>query len=171
MTRIVGAAALWCLLLCWSAAANADAREDEAKALRDEIVLSAPTCARGVAGCLGEDACKQAVEAIADYQFGLNDPSTHKDAVGGWRRFVVAKASNADCMRGLLKKDLYCRAVNLVKKFDPHLNCPSSGRPTGTCWVNNEDDSFNPVPIDAPGDKWVGNDDRLDWTQGCKFVD
>ena len=171
MRTLVGVATIFCLSLGSIAGARADAREDEAKALRDEIVLSAPSCVKRVDGCLGEDACKGALAAIADYQFGLNDPSAQKDAVGGWRRFIIAKASNADCMRGLLKKELYCRAVNLVKKFDPHLNCPSSGRSNGSCWVNGEDAAFNPVPIDTPGDKWVGNDDRLDWTQGCKFAE
>jgi hypothetical protein len=74
-------------------------------------------------------------------------------------------------MRGLLKKDLYCRAVNLVKKFDPHMNCPSSGRSNGSCWVNGEATEFKAEPIDTLADRLVGNDDRLDWTQGCKFAE
>lgn len=170
MKAAIGLITIVCLSFGLAPGAKADAREDEAKTLRDEIVLTAPSCAKRVDGCLGEDACKAALEAIADYQLSLNDPSTQKDAVAGWRRFVVAKTSNASCMRGLLKKDLYCRAVNLVKKFDPHLNCPSSGGTNGSCWVNRDDAEWKAEPIDVPGDKLVGGD-RLDWTQGCKIAE
>jgi hypothetical protein len=166
----LGLAAIVCLLFGSATGASADTREDEAKALRDEIVLSAVSCVKRIEGCFSKDLCQQALAAIADYQLGLNDPSTQRDAVGGWRRFVVANVSDAGCMRGLLKKDLYCRAVNLVKKFDPHMNCPSAGGTNGSCWVNGDDGEWKAEPIDVPADKLVGGD-RLDWTQGCKFTE
>lgn len=169
MRIVTGAMTVVCLSFNFAAGVHADAREDEAKALRDEIVLTAPSCGKRVDGC-SEDGCKSAVEAIADYQLGLSDPVTQKDAVAGWRRFVVARNSNAGCMRALLKKDLYCRSVTLVKKFDPHVNCPASGGTNGSCWVNRDDAEWKEEPIDTPSDKLVGGD-RLDWTQGCMFAE
>ena len=74
-------------------------------------------------------------------------------------------------MRELLNKDLYCRTVNLVKKFDPHLNCPSSGGTNGTCWVNASNGEWKQEPIDTPSDWFTGKHLRIDWTQGCKFTE
>jgi hypothetical protein len=166
--------AVICVAFFGSVEAKADTRRDEAKALRDEIALSGVSCkVRPYASCFNDIACNTTLDALTDYQLGLNDPATQGDAVGQWRRFVGAKLSNAECMRGLLRKDLYCRAVNLVKKFDPHLHCPASGKSNGSCWVNEEDDVFRPVPVppDALVEKLAGKERPYDWTQGCKFVD
>lgn len=151
------------------ASASAGTREEEAAALRDEIVLAAPSCTKSLSDCAGQEGCRSALEALTDYELGLSDPSTQKDAVAAWRRFVVAKNSNAACMRALLNKDLYCRTVNLVKKFDPHQNCPSSGGTHGSCWVNQNDAEWKGEEIDSLRDRLIDSD-RLDWTQGCKIA-
>lgn len=164
MRRTVGLLAIMCLSLGLIARTTAEPREDEATALRGEIVLSALTCKKRVENCGNEDFCKGVLEAVNDFQLGLSDPATQKDAVGKWRRFVVSNLSNARCMRRLLRKDMYCRAVNLVKAFDPHLNCPATGGTNGTCWVNRDDGEWKAEPIDIPADE-------QDWTQGCKLAD
>lgn len=57
----------------------------------------------------------------------------------------------------MLGKEMYCKTVNLVAKFDPHRNCPEPGRENATCWVNRSFDR-----------EWYSMPNEEDeWTQRC----
>lgn len=162
MRMAVGFVASQCLLFGMAGSAHADAREDQAKEVRDEIALRKIECHSvyfGANTCGKGNVCEETLEAIRDYQVDLNEPDRQKSAVQKWWRFVSGEQVNASCMRVLLSTDTYCKAVNLVKAFDPHTNCPASGGTTGTCWINQD------------VSEWRSDRDDRDWIQGCQFAE
>ncbi|MCE9523614.1 MAG: hypothetical protein K8S25_14435 [Alphaproteobacteria bacterium] len=145
-----------CAVLMSFATALADPREDKANELRDEILRRPLSCdAENYSRfssdyCFSREVCKETVAEISEYQDRLSYPESQRKAVGDWRRYVMAYPANKNCMKAVLGPSNYCKAVNLVKAFDPHLNCPSGGGTNGSCWVNQEQE---------------------EWAEGCKFED
>src|SRR5262245_11522335 len=85
-----------CLTVVGVAPAFADAREDAAKELREEMaVRTYPNCwapsytARGPCGDTG--ACQAAKDAINSLQTDLGDPATQKDGAYRWFRYVNSR--------------------------------------------------------------------------------
>jgi hypothetical protein len=145
-------------------AAHAGPREDLANEVRDEIVTRRMSCVTEYGQrdpCGHRNSCNEAMAAIGDFQVDLADPSTQKRAVYKWWRFVSGTRMDAGCMRALLSTSTYCKAVNLVNKFDPHTNCPSGGGTNASCWVN-RDWEINPLLLKG---------EEIDWLQSCELSD
>jgi len=104
--------------------------------------------------------CWATMDAITDFQLALGDPETQKSGVYKWWRFVSNDVSRASCMREMLSGGTYCKAVNLVNKFDPHTKCPSDGGTNATCWVNPEKEQ-SPLLF--------GNEEG-DWLKNCELT-
>jgi hypothetical protein len=139
-------------------------KEDQANEVRDEIAVRHMTCIRGYGsnGACGADdnGCNETLTQLRDFQVDLADPTAHKRAVYRWWRYVSG-AFNAGCMRALMSTNTYCKAVRLVKAFDPHTNCPSGGGTNATCWVN-ADYETGPLLQQA---------DKTDWMQSCPLTE
>lgn len=74
-----------------------------------------------------------------------------------WWEGYINLGPDADTAPLMLGKEMYCKTVNLVAKFDPHRNCPEPGRENATCWVNRSFDR-----------EWYSMPNEEDeWTQRC----
>lgn len=155
------AAAFW-LALNGIVGAHADPRDDLATELRDEISTRRVTCdteygVRDV--CRHRNGCNETLQAISDFRIDLAIPDAHKQAVYRWWRYVTGSQFKSNCMRALLSQTTYCKAVNLVNKYDPHANCPSEGGTNATCWVNRD---WERDPLLLPHEEG-------DWFQSCEL--
>ncbi len=145
--------------------AYADAREDLAKEVHEEVSKRHITCVIteyfGTNACssfrkLKEGLCDETTEALADFKSELLNADTQKRAVYRWWKFVSGAQEQADCMSKLISSETYCKAVNLVAKFDPRRNCPSDGTLNSTCWLNPNKRDWTLLPSE-----------QSDWTQRC----
>lgn len=168
MKRIIACMVAASMPLALAAGALADAREDLAKEVHEELLKSNMKCVTGSIyvkdACGGgpgsRQFCEEANERITDLKADLLNADTQKRAIYYWWKFVSSTSEpwRAYCMRRLLGNQTYCKTVNLAAKFDPHRNCPEPGRTNSTCWLNrNFGSDFHLLP-----------DKETDWTQECK---
>lgn len=155
------------LPLAFAAGARADAREDLVNEVHEEVSKRNFRCSvveyftSNVCGGIGEnerDMCNQTMEAITDFKSELLSASTRKRAVYRWWQFVSGDQERSDCMRKLIGKETYCKAVNVAAAYDPHRNCPDAGRSNSTCWLNR----------DFERGWYLFPTEEDDWTQRCK---
>lgn len=142
--------------------ARADAREDQAKEVRDEIATQRmDSCSVGYgvrAPCGSKDVCAKVKEVITSFQTDMDSPETQKGAVYRMFRFLSRDTSEAACVRELVSTNTYCKIVALVQAFDPHQNCPSEGGTNATCWFNR---AWETSPLLLKGEE-------IDWYQSCR---
>lgn len=160
--RLRACAAVLLAFAC-AAFARADARDDLAKEVHEEISERRITCvAEADDPCerfheFRDGLCEQTTDALADYKAELSNADTRKRAVYRWWKWVSGPREQAECMNALIGKDAYCKAVNLAVQMDPHRNCPDAGETNSTCWLNrNFERSWHLFPREAE-----------DWTQRC----
>lgn len=143
----------------------ADPRDELAQEIKSEIVTQRYECFEpsymSRQPCGTNTVCHPTVDAITDFQLGLGDPETQKSAVYKWWRFVSGSLAKSSCMQELLSGGTYCKAVNLVNKFDPHTKCPTEGGTSATCWVNREWER-SPLLLGA---------EEGDWLQKCELTE
>ena len=160
MNLIVAGAAAALVTLACTAGAMADAREDFAKEVLDEISTQHLKCTYNHnAGCGGSgegDICVETMGIITDLKSDLASAEMHKKGVYRYWKYVTGYA-RASCMRALLGKATYCKTVNLVARFDPHRNCPEPGRTNSTCWLNRSWER----------EVYLGPNEENEWTLRC----
>ena len=161
--RLLACTAAVLSALAAAAFARADARDDLAKEVYEEISKRRITCtAEAEDPCKGfheflDGLCEVTTEALADYKSELLNADTQRRAVYRWWKFVSGPREQSQCMNALIGKDAYCKAVNLAVQMDPHRNCPDAGETNSTCWLNrNFERSWHLFPREAE-----------DWTQRC----
>lgn len=153
--------------LAFVALARADAREDLAKEVHEDLSKSRITCVTGSiwvkdvcgGGPGSHHFCEEANEVITDLKSDLLSADTRKRAVYRWWKFVSSDSEpwRASCMRSLLGTGTYCKTVNLAVQFDPHRNCPDAGRTNSTCWLNR----------DFGRQRYLLPTEENDWVQRC----
>ncbi len=148
--------------LAFVVGARADAREDLAKEVLEEISTRQMKCSNDAyydKNDCGENGtgnwCHRTMEAITDLKADLASKDTIKKGIYNWWKSVNNGSSK--CMHALLGNATYCKTVNLAAKYDPHRNCPEAGRTNSTCWLNR---SWERDPLLLPHEEG-------EWTRRC----